>query len=769
MAQYRWIVILAAAGAAVACAFAIYFNVMALAKYRHADFLEATSTKDFTLKGSCVEVVTKDQLKGYGYNEKLDSDSNGCAANNDDGKQLEMRRTLEVSAHGIYYSYFTAGLNDWSMRTVAEAVLTATIAMPGSTPPTVNLSTAYDGLSRVAEQTIPIANGCDTIYGMSGESSITRVEATAFLAQLRAGKYKSNGKKKADWPLKDITVTCNNAETLMGTNIVDVTGALDTLEKEKLYAHCLAQFYFASSGTLPGSGTFGVPLVGEDAGPGTFFYPNAKGFGSGSDYNTKVRMFLGQRFGYCVWAYVPMLLATCYLCADAVVFFLAEATLPDVLLETQTISNNRVSMMRDSLVIAATSATSRGIRFSIGCAAVIVSWLFYGIFILAPWGLVETKMGRPVCESEDDGEPKHLFLAELGWRGTTGGWKSDWDAGWYELATLLIQLGALLLLPLTTTRLFWCCNRPAGSSTDKDRLVAGDNDEEPALVTNKSQLRRLMGLFIWPLLLGAIVLIAGQAVSGARFGMAWAEGVVGKQTHTDKTTGVVTLAFDEVTLSEQVYDQTVATLAVTVVIGFLLGTVVQRHLIAGVGCYSALLFFAWLALVVVFALPLLIYASVRSIFNQGEANEDCAAFPDSGYDFEKGACEARWWTFLIGGSLVALTVVLITAFGLLEAIPNILRVKSNAAVRLKKLRGRHKAFFENKLNYTTVPFKEQDSFDANKHALGGFRSPDESFFNYDTGVSGVDSREVDRLLYAPRVTFALPEAALGGKAQNGAR
>jgi len=745
MAGYRWVTIVAAAGSAVLCAFAIYFNIMALAKYRTDDFLTATSTDDFTKLGTCVEVITIDQLKVVGY-EKNDLT---CATDNDKGNQLAMRRTLAVSLHGIYYTYFTASITNPTMTDVTYTVLSATLAGGGAnTPQSVNFSVAYDALGMVTEQTVPTS--CDSIYGMTGENSITEADATAFLASLRRGRLDEDDDEYADWPLADIPVVCNDVEATTATGSqINVGVALSTLNKQKLYAHCLVQFQFASSGTIPYGGTFGVPLVGERAGPNAFFYPSADGFNKTSDYNTKARMFLGQRFGYCVWAYVPMLLATCYLCADAVVFFLAEATLPDVLLETQTISGDRLAMMRDSLVIAATSKTSRAARFAIGVAAVLVSWLFYGLFVIWPWGFIETRLARPVCEA---GEPEHVN--EWGYLGTTGGWKSDWDAGWYELATLATQVVVLFLLPFTTTNVFAICNR--AGRTDAKRKVSGGNPDIAALVPNKTQYRRLMSLFIWPLLVGAIVLIAGQALSGARFGMAWAEGVVGQQTHTDDTTGEVTLAFNEVTLSEQVYDQTIATLAVTVVVGFTLGVALQRHLINGVGCYSALLFFAWLALVIVFALPLLIYAGMRSIFNQDEANKDCAAFPDTGYDFSRGACEARWWTFLIGGGLVLLTIALITFFGLLEAIPNIVRVRGKAAVRLRGLRGNHSAMYNGNAVYSNAPFQEPGTFDADEHALGGFRSADEGFFNYKTGMSATDAGESNALLYAPRVTFSLP-------------
>lgn len=762
MAGYRWVVIVAAAGSAVLCAFAIYFNVMALAKYRTDDFLEATATKDFTRKGTCVETITVEQLQAYDYNTVLDSVDNNCPDDGEKGKRLEMQRTLAVSVHGLYYLYFTKGVSDDLTRGVVETAISATIGGAKGlavTPASVNFSAAYHALSAIPEQGVPVLDGCNTIYGLQGESAITDADAVSYYAKLRAGRLDDDGKEHSDWPIEDIDVRCNNgpASTPSGAGLVDVTSALDAEQTQMLYAHCLAQFYFASSGTIPYGGTFGVPLVGERPGPNDFWYPNAAGFNSTSDYNTKVRMFLGQRFGYSVWAYVPMLLASCYLCADAVVYFLAEATLPDVLLETQENGGSRRSMMRDSLVMASTSRVARGVRFGIGFAAVFASYLFYGLFVYVPWGLVETKMPRPHCET---GDPEHLELAEVNWRGTHGGWKADWDAGWYELATLLFQGIVFLVLPFTTANVFAICNRGGRSQTAPDRLItsASAAAEIPELVEAKPQQRRLMGLFVLPLFAGIVVLIGGQAISGARFGMAWAEGVVGQATHTDETTGEVSPAFNEVTLSEQVYDQTISTVAITVALGFLLGAVLQRHLINGAGCYSAMLFFGWVILVAFFALPLLVYASLRSVFNQDEANQDCAAFPDSGYDWSKFACEARFYSFIAGGILVLITLGLMTFFGLLEALPNIIRVRSKAAVRRRALRGNHAAFYEGAGNYATGSYQDQAGFEGDKHLLGGFRSADESFFNYKTSVSAVDTGEANALLYAPRVTFTLPSA-----------
>ena len=771
---YRWLVIVASAAAAVLSAFSIYFLVLAIAKYRTDDFFTATSTSDFTVLGTCVEVITDSQLRDAGYHKALDSTSNGCSSDDTKGKQKKMMQTLEASIHPLYYAYFTAGIDNMAMEHVLHTVITATVAKTsantGVVPPSLNFSVAYEALSMASEQTVPISGGCETIYGFASEADLTESEAITYLAALRRGRLDDDGNEYADWPLVDIPVTCNGVgpKAVSGT-AVDVTQPLSNANLEKLYAHCLVQFQYASSGIVLGGGGFGVPTVGEEAGPNSFFYPVAKGFNSSSSYSTKTRMYLGQRFGYSVWAYVPMLLTSCFLCADAIVFFLAEATLPDVLLDTETMSQDRLSMLRDSLVIAATSKLSRAKRFALGLVAISVSFIFYGLFVVWPWGFMQTRMPRPICET---GAPDHHQLADIYFKGTTGGWKADADVTWYELAAIVSQLLVFFLLPLTTSNVFAfstrCGARPA------PRAVPGSVTPPAGLVPPTEKYRRLMGSYLRIMLVGCVVLLFGQALAGARFGMAWAEAIVGQATYTDETTGVTELAYNEFTLSEQIYDQTVATLACTVIVGFLVGVVTQRHLIGGVGCYSATIFFAWVGLCIVFTLPLLIYSSVRSIFNKSEANKDCFAFKSGG--FGKTACQWRFWSFLIGTGLIVGTMLIITVRGLRSAIPNILRVRSRAFVRLRqRLRGIH-------------PYNAVGGFnDANEAAplpggfsignvkttpiLGagggggggaGFRSKDERFFDYHTGVSASSQQggETHSLLMlrppAPRVGFVLP-------------
>ena len=181
---------------------------------------------------------------------------------------------------------------------------------------------------------------------------------------------------------------------------------------------------------------------------------------------------------------------------------------------------------------------------------------------------------------------------------------------------------------------------------------------------NDAAYRFMQKVLVLPMVIGILIAIVGQSISGARFGMAWAEGVVAQEVDHEGAP-----LFDEVKLSEQVYDQTIATLAIVTVCGLVFAVAIQRHLINGVGCFSAGLFFGWVVLVIVFALPIMIYAASRSIFTESAASEDCATFPRSSHEFENDLCVARFWTLLVGGGLFLGTVLVITVLGFLEAFP----------------------------------------------------------------------------------------------------
>ena len=512
-----------------------------------------------------------------------------------------------------------------------------------------------------------------------------------FIRNIREGRLDSDGNTKASWPLQEFVINCPGEPSTEGVdylpaglaaNAGGVQSDLTDDQKRYMYAHCVAQFQFASVGTQAWEGTYGIPLPGIEAGPAFYPYPQVDGFNSSSSYTTRARMYLGQRFGLSIWAYVPMFLATCFLLGDCVVFFFAEALMPVTLADQANFESDAYENWLDSLVIAATTRSSRRKRLAIGFVAVLASVLFYAIFIAAPWGFFYTSLPRPICEKEAGvavgnvtapdhvGASPHLGVPQTWWKGTQGGWRTDYDATWYDLAALLFQIVVLFLLPLTTTDM--CRGLNGRAADDAGVRQAAER------VHNDAAYRFTQRRLVLPMVVGILTIIVGQSASGARFGMAWAEGVVAQETNHDQSGWL----FDEVAISEHVYDQTVATLAAVTACGLIFAVAMQRHLINGVGCFSAGLFFGWVALVAACGAVLVFYTMSRSIFTEAKANEDCAVFPRSSHKFENDLCVSRFWTLLFGGALFLGAVGVMTVLGLLEAFPALFAARKSAWVRV---------------------------------------------------------------------------------------
>ena len=765
--NYRVVTLFASLASAVISAIALAFLITALVEFRAEDFLFASKTKDFTSIGTCIETLTDSQMRELEY---TDPDIK-CEDDREMGNRLNVRNSLSVSVHGVMYAYYfqpnpsqyfdtllggaaaPAGPGDpnengkYQFHQVVGAMLTHIVggddgAGTQNVPVGINYTTADYVLRAVAKMDVPVS--CDAMYGLNYATDIddhdpyVDTPMELYIKNIRKGRMNDDDEIKDTWPLADLIVDCNPEDISLGAGNLQDPGApgsgLDPAVKAKLHAHCHAQFQFASVGTQTWKGTYSIPLPGEEPGPFFTPYPQADGFNDTSTYDTRARMYLGQRFGFSVWAYVPMFLATCFLLADSVVFFVAEAVMPLTLADTKKYSTSALNQARDSLVIAATTRSSRKKRLALGFFAVFASFLFYGIFIAGPWGFWYTNLARPHCEKTADlagGEPAH-GVPQMGWKGTKGGWKSDYDATWYDVSALVAQLFVLLLLPLTTTEMCRQWNS-ALSSTGDERAVKAAISDQAQIVSNTSKYRLHQRVFVVVLGVAVLGIIVGQSISGARFGMAWAEGVVAMDWKPDRTGWL----WDEVRLSEHVYDQTVATLALTVACGLVFATALQRHLINGVGCYSAALFFAWIALVCIFALPITFYAAQRSIFNEKAASKDCAVFPRESHEFENDLCVSRFWTLLIGGAIFVGTLLLITALGLAEALPALLKTRKRAAVFLKPNPPPSQVF------RASTPGMAMQS---------GYRSETEPFFNYETKPMETS----DTLLYAPRMQLSLP-------------
>jgi len=253
--MYRFLVILAAAGSAVLMGFCIYFQIMALSKWRADDLFTATSVTNFvTEKGTCVEVITADQISA-GVN---DNDCSGSGVDPDiTGSLRNLRNTLAVSVHGLYHAYTAAGANgadvNWQLMEVTKSVLSSTLN-PDAIGAGVNFTAAKGALEQVADSSVP--RSCDTIYGHVPGDVTGDPTANAFYKSLIAGKKDKDDSDdtRGDWPLGDITVNCEDTGQTPGLNEVDLD-ALTPAQKLNLYAHCLVQFQFAASGTDPWAGT----------------------------------------------------------------------------------------------------------------------------------------------------------------------------------------------------------------------------------------------------------------------------------------------------------------------------------------------------------------------------------------------------------------------------------------------------------------------------------------------------------------------------------
>ena len=751
--MYRLAVISFAALSALLCGYAVKLQIEALTNWRRKDLLEATRVTDWASVGTCVGTISADH---YSAGE-LEKD---CAGSGTDAKPSEslrkLRNALAVSVHGLYFAY-ASGIDDPNMREVLVSVLSSTINPDtDSVGAGINHSAASAAITAISEADVPSTSGCDKIYNQTKAALEASEDGYGFYRRLLEG-YKEDD-AHSEWPLSPISVDCDGDPRTAPSGAQINPDALDESHTMRLYAHCNAQFQFASSGIDPWMGTFGIPLVGLEPGPNkpTFYedwFLSIDDFSRtrAVDYNTKTRVYLGMRFGYSLFAYVPMLLCSCYLAADAIMLFLNEATLPSVLQTTAEHSSDRLSMKRNSLVMEATDVNSRNIRFSLAFLSLVFSALFWLLFSALPWGFVLRTMPLPECET---GDPDHLsgvvFLGatNFGFQGSRGGWKADWDAAWCELAILAIQTFAVFVEGVVTNPVCDFCNNLGNILTQE-----GDNKKvESAVVAavgrvaNRTKFKRFAKFFLLPICVGAFVMVLGQALSGTSFGKAWADGIIGTRMKTDELTGVQTPLFDPVMLSESVYDQAISTVAVTLIAGLVVGVAVQRHLINGLGCFSSMLFFGWLALVMIPFFLLIVYTGIRPILDQDEATQSCKVLGDAGDGVGKFACDARWWSLLAGGGLLSVVLIAMTWFGALEAFSNALDIPETATVGAS----------ERSLPSGHPDLSEANAMYANASAAGGdtewllgHRSDSAKFFNFKTSAAGSS----DTLLYAPRIAL----------------
>tara|TARA_B110000858_G_scaffold134563_4_gene152977 strand:+ start:1936 stop:4224 length:2289 start_codon:yes stop_codon:yes gene_type:complete len=692
----RYLTIFCAFGTTVLSGLGLGFLTLSLVKYRASDFFIASTTSDFARfeqnwGSTCVETLTQKQLKSNDF----DHANINCRAYKE-----RLTNALAVSVHGIYYAIKnqTAGLQNDSavqldkvMAAMVGHVLGKQQIFYGADRPLemmgINYTTAYKALNAVASSKIPVS--CDTIYNRTYDQILEDWNLVVFIENIRIGREWENKKVKSSWPLVDFVVDCNDKPNTDGNNIapfpnVAENDPLTDLQLGYMHAHCTAQFQYASVGSLigdeNGKGTFGIPLPGTDPGPQYVPYAQADGFSSNSSYTTKARMFIGQRFGLSIWGYVPMFLVSCYFLGDSLVFFMVESFSSEMHKEQVDYINDDEKFALHSLVIRATSKASRLKRTVLGFFGLIVSIVCYAVFIASPWSVgLYSKMPRPICEATMQGygaDPNHDAPASDAWLGTTGGWKADYDATWYDLAALITQIVTMFLLPTTTLPILDSANNLIVKCF-RGKVEAAETGNKPEREGSAPTSKSYVWLQKWMVpvvFIGSLIAIVGQSVVSANFGMAWADGVM----EQGKNNSDVPI-FDEKELAKQVYDQIIGTLAITVSCGFVFSLVLQRYLIQGIGCFSAGLFFGWVFLVGIMVLPLIVTYGIGSIFSESSANEDCAVFPNSSHETQRNICMSRFWSFTAGMSMFFFAVAVITVGGMIETVFKVLSYQRTSA------------------------------------------------------------------------------------------
>lgn len=741
VALYRWFVIGTSALSAVASAFGIFFLVAAFCTYRAEDFRIATVTEDFESFGTCLEMITDEQLRGAGYHKPDDLDCN-------DGNKENLERSLLVSVHGLYYAYAKANIRSWTMRRTVETVLTAVALKTDENAlklVPLNFTTIYDALHDVSQLSLP--KTCKDIYGGASYDwryhfrSQKKDSATGHLCEDLSTEEQIQAQStcKAGFPIDKIPIACGADQPLdsgdynriptLANGMLDI----DSTVLDRLYTHCEDQFRFHFSGTVLNSGTFGIPLVGQSTEPILMPWVAALGYNSSTDYNTRTKIMLGMRFGFSAWAYAPMIMASAFFLADALVFFLAEATANERIIGTAVLSaGGNFDRRKDSLVMQATTLSTRAKRLALGTVAFIASLVFYLLFAAIPWGIGETQLKRPLCET---GEPDHDF--NLGFTGTKGGWKADYDAQWFEILAIVFQAAVLLLLPFSTTGFFGLTDLCRGRAR---RAVRGGIIPRTGLVASSERSLFFQETLLPFLLVGAVIAVAGQAVSNYQFGYAWAEGVIGFAEYAN--------IFQPKVLFDLVFNQAICTGAVVLLSGLLIGVTVARWTINGASCATSLVFVVWIVFVAAFCLPILLFSSRRSLFDRDKAYEDCAAFePEEDFFWAVKICQARFWTFLIGGGLMLLIIVAMTLIGCLEGIPELIRGvrRSNTSLSVER---------QNLVDGINGEFVASgkhvggNQIDSHTIAANAYHSKGQSFYNFSTGETG--QPELSALLRAPR-------------------
>jgi hypothetical protein len=586
----------------------INFLFIAYSKYRSDDFVIATNTSDFATKGTCIESVTDEIVDAANF---IDA-SWDCAKEKD-----KLARLLLSQTHSIYYLHTVAPSPE--VTSVSLSLLSSTI---GTSSMSINASMAYSVLRMLDDGNFTVPKDCSSIYSGSAPVSYDTLEQ--------------------ELP----TITCAGA--LTGSNPT----SFSSNEWGKLHFACNKQFYFGSSG--PHADTYGIPLLNEPPGPNGYRWPTTAGFNSTSPWSVKSRMFLGFRFGWSLWAYVPSMLALACLTMDAMLMLLTETTIQfqsDGMDETsKSLVNSRIAFKRK----VATYIAARNARFTVGSLMVLNSIVWMIVFVWTPWGVWTPRLGRPICDEGVDAEVDPSW-AYIYYKKTRGGWKSDAPCLLLEVLVIASQIFFLFAMPasrlLDTTQLGFGTQQSLSQNAANARLTRWVSVFQSAKSAGSSILLTVVGL---------VLIIIGNAFTSSTFGNAWARAVADES---------VPWKGQEAILSDYIYDMNLGVLVSILAGGFILSVVVGRWMFESFTCESLQVFLVWITFAIGSLLIIILFHGNNYFTDKSEHIADCGIFPQDGdYDQERASCEVRFYLIVSGLVLLGIVIFIMSLSGLAETV-----------------------------------------------------------------------------------------------------
>ena len=688
--RFRPLVAITAGVSLLIALLTVYFLFSSYSRYRARDFQFATQNGDFsiigTADGTCVGTPTKTIFEGGGYHE------GGWACDADNKKRLG--KLLMASVHGLYHA--SAQLSptpDPYLVAVTEKVVTAVLG--GTDTPGINVTSAHLAFTALDAVTVPTS--CHTIYGGAVlDPTMTNAVPT------------------------DPVIDCAG----------ETAGTLVAASVNKLYTHCVLQHSYGRSG--PDDGTEGLPVVGGSA-PGPLWYPwpNVTSFNETSAWDVKARMFVGMRFSWALTAYVTAGLATGFMVIDAACVLLAELTWPDRAQSTKgqtgsapdALGRNRLSRYgRSFLRMISTHVAKRARRFILYLILVAVMISFYAVAIWSTWGFGR-RLGRPICEVPG-AEADLNFDWDLygGGKRARGGWQPDWNATILELGVIIANCFVLVAIPISESLPAWGLRQAEIPATNTiiGRALNASTD-------SRAQWTAILQVVVWT---GVVFVAVGNGFVSNAFNGAWARAVAGESG----------LGWNEVEVSGYIFDQGTAFILAMMTGGFTSAAVQARWLINGLGCNTALVFFAWVAFALGAFLPMVIVFSVDYFTDDKKAVAECTIFETGGSDWDKEVCNYKRIFMIVALACYVSAVVFQTVGGLLQYFPSLCSSDKQSKVNTNQV---------GPTNSQLPP------------GAGGYVSRDEPFFNFKTALSDNSTAALNGCNDETRINLLRPNSPVG--------